>query len=293
MKRVPRNIDIKKESELQECERMMQNYITLLRISSRSLKRAYIKIDEKMPMIGSGLTASDLSDTESREDIINKDADEIWANHIENIQKMENEKDGSADVGVEQYLNNFKAKGITVRGASPIKDERDNLRSNSGMVSLKARLSKIKSKIDTKNPLAYQKRGNSSVLTPSASASSLKNEKTNTLHKTTNKGSKDVKIFKKKNILSSRMTFIRSTEDMNEPITEEGKLIDDPFENSEKDLSNSIKAEILPKTVKEFEPDTEEIKNELTKQSLEYISEQEKRKNDPNKKNENDKNVSR
>jgi len=296
MKRVPRNIDIKKESELQECERMMQNYITLLHISSRYLKRAYIKIDEKMPKIGTGLSSTELSNAESREDVINKDADELWATHIENIEnvrKAENEKDGNTDIDIDHYLNSFKSKGITVRGATPsLKDEKENSRNNSGMMLLKKKINKIRSKIDTKNPLLHQKQGNSNILSTSASVSSLKSDKTgpvNSFQKSTTKGAKDVRIFKKKDILTSHLTLLRSTEDI-VSTTEEGKLTDDPTENTE-DVSNinSIKAEILSKNVKEFEPSTEEIKSELTKQSLKYISEQEKQKNNPNINEEEDK----
>lgn len=272
MKRVPRCIDIKKESELQECERMMQNYITLLRISYRSLKRSYIKIDEKMPLIGTGLNASELFSPESTEDIIDKDVDEIWANHIDVIQKMEGEKDKNADMGVEQYLKTFTSKGITVKGA-PNKENKDgNLRNNS--MSLKAKLSKVKSKIDTKNP--YATRNNS--MTISANASSVKGDKgmlskKNSYYKS-GKGPKDIRILKKKNVLGSNMTLLKSTEDF----AEEGKLVEDPFEGSDKDLTNLMKADVLPKKMKEFEPETEEIKNELTKKDLKQIKEQEHNK---------------
>jgi len=272
MKRVPRCIDIKKESELQECERMMQNYITLLRISYRSLKRSYIKIDEKMPLIGTGLNASELFSPESTEDIIDKDVDEIWANHIDVIQKMEGEKDKNADMGVEQYLKTFTSKGITVKGA-PNKENKDgNLRNNS--MSLKAKLSKVKSKIDTKNP--YATRNNS--MTISANASSVKGDKgmlskKNSYYKS-GKGPKDIRILKKKNVLGSNMTLLKSTEDF----AEEGKLVEDPFEGSDKDLTNLMKADVLPKKMKEFEPETEEIKNELTKKDLKQIKEQERNK---------------
>lgn len=273
MKRIPRDIDIDKESELQECDRIMQNYITLLKISNRSLKRSYINIDEKVPLIGTGLNDSETVSYNEKRDSFQKDADEVWANHLDTFQKMAVEKGEESEYGVEQYLKNRKAKGITVKRVK----KKDDKNSRSGE-KLSTKTLKKSSKSFHKNHHSKSKNLNP----PSRLKNELLNDSVVSVKSTNSaeinvipeESEEDIEKSSKEQINNPKKNL--KPEDLEKKM-ERCHLMDDPLNPPKKKDDQSIIAEVLPKKkVELFIPDTNILKKSLDKRDLKKSLEQEK-----------------